>query len=64
MRRLENAPAPILYALIVVGLGLWFSNVWVSESGIVRVIVDVFGLSLAIYSWLILRKRRKPSGFA
>lgn len=64
VRKLEDAPAPFLYGLIAIGLGLWFLDVWIDESALARILVNGFGLFLAIYSWLILRKRRKPSGFA
>jgi hypothetical protein len=64
VRKLEDAPAPVLYGFIAVGLGLWFLDLWIHEPALARILVNGFGLFLAIYSWLILRKRRKPSGFA
>lgn len=65
MRRLEDAPTWALYALIVLGLVLWFSGTLLHGSYIVRIVVSGPGLFVAIYSFLILRKRRgPPSGIA
>lgn len=66
MRRLEDAPTWALWSLIVLGLVLWFlGGALFHGPYIVRIVVNGPGLLLAIYSFLILRKRGKPpSGLA
>lgn len=50
----------LLVAFIVAGLALWFSDVWVQESTLEHSVLGGFGLLLAIYCLLIIRKRRRP----
>lgn len=60
----ERAPLGLLVAFIVAGLALWFSDVWLNESGLQHSFLGGFGLFLVIYCASIIRKRRRPSGRA